>query len=77
MNQVNTLRRIPSDFLLAQPSFASGFARLVDFSCAFDAYNHSSTEQEADTRAILADWLAVGFDLSEAMQRFEAERDAA
>jgi hypothetical protein len=75
--QMNTLRRIPSDFLIASPSWASGVARLVDFGCAFDAYNKSATPQEADFRAILADWIAVGFDLLEATDQVEQEKKIA
>ena len=76
-SQMNTIRRIPSDFLAAKPSFASGFARLVDFGCAFDAYNKSATPQEADFRATLADWIAVGFDILEATDQVEEEKEIA
>jgi hypothetical protein len=75
--QMNTIRRIPSDFLVAQPSIASGFARLVDFGCTFDAYNKSATPQEADFRATLADWIAVGFDILEAADQVEEQKKIA
>lgn len=69
--QMNTLRRIPSDFLIAQPSFASGMARLIDFSCSFDSYNKSATPAEADFRASLSDWISVGFDILDVAQDVE------
>jgi len=75
--KMNTLRRIPSDFLVATPSLASGVARLVDFGCAFDAYNHSATPQEADFRATLSDWINAGFDIAEAIEFFEQQRKIA
>ncbi len=69
--KMNTLKRIPSDFLVAEPSFASGVARLVDFGCAFDSYNKSATPQEADFRAALSDWISVGFDILDAVDEVE------
>src|SRR2546429_9717006 len=64
-SQMNTIRRIPSDFLAAKPSFASGFARRADFGCAFDPYKKTATPQEAGFCATLADWMAVGLDILE------------
>ena len=65
MNDSN--RRTMTDFLFAQPSFASGLSRLVDFGCTFDHYNISRTPAEADTRAAVSDWLSVGDDLQAAI----------
>lgn len=74
---MNTLRRIPSDFLVAKPSFSSGIARLIDFGCFFDSYNKSATPAEADFRATLADWLSVGFDVVDAADCLEGEEKIA
>lgn len=60
--------RIKSDFLFAQPSFASGAARILDLWGQFDDYNISNTPQEADESAIAADWIIVGQDLCDAMK---------
>jgi hypothetical protein len=60
-------RKIQSDFLFAQPSYASGAARLVDLWGQFDDYNRSDSPAEADANAIAADWLIVGQDLSDAI----------
>ncbi|MFZ0704677.1 MAG: hypothetical protein WAM71_03675 [Candidatus Korobacteraceae bacterium] len=60
--------RIKSDFLFAQPSFASGAARILDLWGQFDDYNISNTPQEADESAIAADWIIVGQDLCYAMK---------
>lgn len=62
-----------SDFLAARPSFTSGVARLADFGCSFDDYNVSPTVTVADSRAMLSDWLNVGYDIVDAMIQFERE----
>ena len=60
-------KKVKSDFLFAQPSFASGAARALDLWGVLDDYNISSTTLEADEKAIAADWIIVGQDLSDAM----------
>ena len=64
-----------SDFLFAQPSLLSGFARTLDIGASFDGYNSSATPEEADARATFSDWSMVGRDLSQAMAAFKAEHD--
>ena len=73
--RVNTSRRTSSDFLFARPSLVSGVARLVDFGCAFDSYNISSTGKEADVRALISDWFSVGDDISQAIEDLKAEAE--
>ncbi len=63
--------KIKSDFLVAAPSLASGAARLLDLYGQFDAYNSSRDEQEADAKAMFADWRVVGEDLNDAMMAFK------
>jgi len=63
--------RVTSDFLVAQPSFVSGVARLLDWYGFYDAYNTSRTAGEADYRALLSDWCIVGQDIQDAMTAFE------
>jgi len=60
-----------TDFLFAMPSFVSGAARLLDLYCLYDLYNTSSTEREADYKAVLSDWRVVGQDILTAMKQFE------
>ncbi len=57
-----------SEFLFARPSFLEGIARIVDFGGFLNEYNTSETPQEADFRALAADWQVVGDDLRTAMQ---------
>lgn len=64
-----------TDFLVAQPSFWSGFARLFDFFGTFDNYNHSQNEQEADARAFNNDWNMVAQDFNQAATTYLARLD--
>jgi hypothetical protein len=60
-----------SDFLFAVPTVLSGVARTLDLGGTFDSYNASTTELEADRKAIAVDWKAVGSDLTKAMREFD------
>jgi hypothetical protein len=62
-----------SDFLFAMPSLLSGLARTIDLGSTFDSYNVSRTPEEADRRALVADWKSTGQDLEKAMRTHEAE----
>lgn len=61
-----------SDFLFAGPSLVSGASRLLDLYCLFDVYNTSPSGAEADYKAMLADWCAVGQDIRSAITAFES-----
>jgi hypothetical protein len=58
---------VRSDFLVAQPSFLSGVASLINVPGWCDVYNGSRNTDEADARAMRADWQVVGQDLRETM----------
>jgi hypothetical protein len=64
---------VKSDFLFAQPSFASGVARVFDLFGQFDEYNRSETPEEADAKAIASDWIVVGQDIADAIEQNEPE----
>jgi hypothetical protein len=70
---MNSKASARTDFLFAQPSFGSGAARALDLYGTFDAYNTSTSEEEADERAIASDWLVVGKDMSEVIEKTEAK----
>jgi hypothetical protein len=70
-------KTVKTDFLFAQPSFASGAARLLDLWGQFDDYNGSETPAEADAKAIASDWLVVGQDIVDAIDQTESEMQAA
>jgi len=60
-----------SYYLFARPSFLEGVARVFDIGGVFDAYNESKTPVEADTKAMLHDWMMVGSDISHAFKEYE------
>ena len=53
----------------------AGMGRCLDIAGLFDSYNTSRTGEEADARAIAADFRAVGKDLKEAIETVTAERE--
>ncbi len=55
--------KIQSLYLTAQPSFLEGVARLFDFAGTLSVYNESRSPDEADIRALRADWKALGDDM--------------
>jgi hypothetical protein len=66
-------KNLQADFLFARPSAASGLARFFDFSGTFDAYNHSDTPDEADAKAMFADWRVVGDSLGSVIEQQQDE----
>ena len=60
--------RYKTDFLVAQPSFTSGLARVFDFAGTFDAYNESLSPAEADARALNNDWNVSLQDFQDAVK---------
>jgi hypothetical protein len=54
--------------LFARPSFLEGFARPFDLGNNLNLYNESLVPEDADIRALRADWDAVGDDLREAIK---------
>ena len=63
--------KVQSDFLVATPSFFSGAGRLLDWYGLYDLYNVSRNGQEADAKAMFADWRVVGQDIQDAMLGFQ------
>jgi len=57
-----------SEFLFGTPSLLTGIARTLDLGATFDSYNESRTPNEADARALFADWRAVGLSLLQAIE---------
>lgn len=53
--------------LYLMPSFFDGFSRIIDFSGMFDQYNYVKTNDEAEGKAVLSDWIKVGHQLKLAM----------
>jgi hypothetical protein len=66
-----------SDFLFARSNFATGIARLFDFSGTLNTYNISPDEETADTRAFQHDWKAIGEDMRTALAAYKKEQECA
>jgi len=60
-----------SDKLFARPSFIGGMASVLDIWGTLQEYNSSKTGKEADNKALLGDWMAVGRDLTDAVNSYE------
>lgn len=58
-----------SALLFAKPSVLEGVARVFDFVGALNEYNTTPTGDEADHRALEADWRAVGSDIESIVQK--------
>ena len=58
--------------LFANPSFITGMAKILDIGATFDVYNENITPKEADYRAILSDWYAVGDELRYALEEYKS-----
>ena len=57
-------------FFYANPSFVEGMARTLDIGDTLTVFNDSMTPEEADYRALKADWVAVGEDIKVAIEGF-------
>jgi hypothetical protein len=64
-----------SDYLFARPSFLEGMGRAIDLFGVMDDYNFSESGEEADRRAIAADWNAVYGDLNAAYEGLKCQLD--
>jgi len=60
-------------FLFANPSFVTGFARVLDLGGTLNEYNYSLRPASSDFYAIHSDWRVVGSDLLTAMVEYEDE----
>lgn len=61
------------DFLFASPSWLSGASRGFDLAGLYDEYNESPTGEEADAKALFADWRVVGQSLLNAVMGVRRE----
>jgi len=72
-NRKRTVKLVArTDRLFATPTLLSGAARALDLAGTFNAYNVSSTPEEADALALASDWGVVGNDLWEAFHRLQS-----
>jgi hypothetical protein len=59
--------------MFARPSFVSGLARILDFGGTLNEYSDTTSDDEADYRALESDSLAVGDAIREAASQAKLE----
>lgn len=59
-----------TDFLFAQPSFLRGMGKALDLRSTRNVYNDSSSDQEADYKALKSDWIIIGDDIRRAAEQY-------
>jgi len=74
---MNTMQSTLSFHLFARPSFWEGAARVLDLGATLQSYNEQYTPSEADTAAMLSDWVTTGEDLRSAISTYERQQPAA
>lgn len=57
--------------LFTRPSFLSGMSRVLDIGSVFNRYNESKAPEEADIKALMSDWLAIGMDLQDSINIYD------
>ena len=57
--------------MIVRPSFREGIARILDFRNVLSAHRFARSSEEADARAIAANWKVVGNDLRAALETFD------
>lgn len=62
-----------SGYLVSRSTFITGMGQILDTAGSYQKYNSSDSEQEADSKATLLDWIAVGDDIKAALGSFEAK----
>jgi hypothetical protein len=62
-----------SAFLFPTASAWIGAARLLDFGQSLNRFNYSLSPGEADSQALLSDWLAVGDDINWAAKEYKLQ----
>lgn len=60
-----------TDFLLPRNNFLIGLGSILNIAGSYFEYNTSSSESEADSKALASDWLNVGNDFRSAKSKFE------
>ncbi|WP_395144322.1 hypothetical protein [Armatimonas sp.] len=62
---------VMTGFLWSTPSCIEGLSRILDIGNTFNAYNASSTPEDADARAMQSDWQVVGADMASAVNQYQ------
>lgn len=74
LNAMNKVKRYSTDFLFSMPSFLVGVGSVMNI--AGNYFDFSSSDNDADTKAILSDWGVVGQDILQAIEELEKESES-
>lgn len=67
------VERSLSFYLFSKPSFNEGMGRVLDLGANTDTYNEHKTGEEADKKALFADWQMVGNDIKNSVLVYEQQ----
>ena len=62
-------KKYRSDFLFSTPSFLIGMGSVLNIAGNYFNFNYASSSNEADLKAIQADWAVVGYDIENAAKK--------
>jgi hypothetical protein len=60
------IKKYRTDFLFPTPSFLIGAGSVFNIAGNYFNFNYSSSDKEADNKAIMSDWGVIGQDISSA-----------
>lgn len=63
--------RYKTNYLFPKNNFWVGMGSVLNISGSYFDYNYSRTENEADLKALISDWINVGEDIKESIEKFE------
>lgn len=52
-----------TDILYSEPGYIRGVMRILDIGRTVNDFNYSNTPEEADYKALNADWVTIGNDI--------------
>lgn len=70
------MKDICTDFLFSTPSFLSGAGTVFNVVGSYYFYNYSTSDFEADLRALKCDWEMVGKDMEVAIKQYKDKLSA-
>lgn len=71
---MNKVKRYRTDFLFSLPSFLVGAGSVLNI--AGNYFDFSSSDKDADAKALLSDWGVVGQDIQQAFEELEKELES-
>lgn len=64
-------RKYRTDFLFTRPNFLVGVGSVLNIAGNYFDFKYSSSDKEADTKAILSDWGVIGEDIQIAKDEYD------